>query len=424
MTPGAPEHGPSPRDTAASIVRTLREAGHLAYFAGGCVRDEILGRTPDDYDVATDAVPDRVRSLFRKTAAVGAHFGVVLVKSGGVVVEVATFRADGAYTDARRPDSVRFSSPLEDAQRRDYTVNALFLDPLAPPQHPPGLGPVRGAVIDLVGGLDDLRARRLRAVGDPDQRLTEDHLRALRAVRLASKLGFTIDPPTAAAITRHAAELRGVSRERIGDEIRMILSLPSRAAAITLLTSLALDASALTEPHAPTALARLEALGPGETPFPLALAAWARDRGLARDEAATRADADRWRRALCLSNDETVGLRTILSTRLALESSWARWTIPEKKRAASGPWFAEGLSLYAAESPGPAAEVRDEVDRLSRDGVGLAPRPLVTGEDLIAAGLTPGPRFRSALERIYDAQLAGEVRDRATALELVRGLIV
>src|SRR5690606_2867641 len=181
------------------IASTLRSHGHIAYFAGGCVRDALLGHPPTDYDIATDATPDRVQSLFDRTAAVGAHFGVVLVKRRGVTVEVATFRSEGPYSDQRRPDSVTFSDPESDAQRRDFTINALFLDPLAGGHQSDG-----GQVIDFVGGQRDLQQKVVRAVGDPDQRLAEDHLRALRAVRFAARLGFRLDEPTAEAIRRHA----------------------------------------------------------------------------------------------------------------------------------------------------------------------------------------------------------------------------
>ncbi|MEK6703872.1 MAG: CCA tRNA nucleotidyltransferase, partial [Planctomycetota bacterium] len=251
--------GDSPdRHAAVVVVRALQEAGHVAYFAGGCVRDELLGLTPSDYDVATDATPDRIASLFRRTAAVGASFGVMLVKEGQSVIEVATFRADGTYLDNRRPDSVRFSTPQDDARRRDFTVNALFLDPLDT-QSGPG-----GRVIDHVGGLGDLARRVIRAVGDPDQRLGEDHLRALRAVRLSAKLGFSISPETAEAIARHTGELSGVSRERIGDEVRLMLGHPTRSIAIDLLQGLGLDAAVLGAPAGPSGrlTLRLAKLGP------------------------------------------------------------------------------------------------------------------------------------------------------------------
>ena len=181
------------RQAATWIVRTLHDAGHIAYFAGGCVRDGLLGLHPTDFDIATDAPPQRVQGLFKRTAEVGAAFGVVLVhvtpeemgapggRRDAVSVEVATFRSDGPYTDARRPDVVHFSDPQSDARRRDFTINALFLDPLQPADEATrsvGAPDLQGRVIDYVGGVADLKGRVLRAVGDPEKRLAEDHLRA------------------------------------------------------------------------------------------------------------------------------------------------------------------------------------------------------------------------------------------------------
>ena len=203
------------RDDAVTVVGTLRAAGHVAYFAGGCVRDTLLGRVPKDYDVATDAPPDRVRRLFRNTQAVGAAFGVVLVRVRRTPIEVATFRTDGAYTDGRRPDSVRFATAEEDAKRRDFTINGLFLDPMT------------NEVIDHVGGRADLDAKLIRAIANPDERFAEDHLRLLRAIRFAARLGFEIEPATADAIRRHAGELSRISPERVTDELRRILCSPS-----------------------------------------------------------------------------------------------------------------------------------------------------------------------------------------------------
>src|SRR5262245_23713534 len=266
------------RAAAVAIVRRLREAGHTAYFAGGCVRDELLGLAPTDYDVATDARPDKIRSLFRRTAEVGVAFGVVLVTPGKdegaedpATVEVATFRSDGPYSDKRRPDAIEFGGPEQDARRRDFTVNALFLDPQAP-----GDG-----IIDLVGGKADLQRRVIRAVGDAEARLSEDHLRALRAVRLAARLGLAIDAATAAAVRAHTRHRRGVSRERIGDEVRKRLAHASRAEAVRTLEDLGLDAPVLEEPSMRTTLAifRSVAVESGAG-FPTWLAAWALDRGL------------------------------------------------------------------------------------------------------------------------------------------------
>jgi poly(A) polymerase len=211
---------PCSRDDALEVIKRLRRSGHVAYFAGGCVRDLLMGTPPKDYDVATDAPPKRVRELFSNTQAVGQAFGVILVRHGPSTVEVATFRTEGIYSDGRRPDSVAFTSAEHDAQRRDFTINGLFLDPL---ENPPA-----GKVIDYVQGQDDLRHRVLRAIGDPHRRFAEDHLRLLRAVRFAARLGFEIEPATAEAIRINAPRLKGISPERIADELRMMLTPPTR----------------------------------------------------------------------------------------------------------------------------------------------------------------------------------------------------
>jgi poly(A) polymerase len=328
---GRSSHHSNARAAAEQIVRTLIGAGHVAYFAGGCVRDELLGLTPTDYDVATDAVPERICSLFPRTAEVGASFGVVLVKIGEEVIEVATFRSDGQYSDRRRPDSVTFSDPVQDAHRRDYTVNALFLDPLleghptAAAEHMPGATiaplPGHGRVIDFVGGIADINRRVLRAVGDPDQRLAEDHLRALRAARLAAKLGLEIDQPTAEAIRRHARELQGVSRERVGEELRRMAEHPSRARAARLIQELGLESPVFMwdVPAGPKDWRVLSGL-PSEVGFAAALAAWAIDYGVMGGDAASLIKA--WRGALALSNDTRDQLAAILNCLPRLELGW------------------------------------------------------------------------------------------------------
>ncbi|MBL9124924.1 MAG: CCA tRNA nucleotidyltransferase, partial [Planctomycetaceae bacterium] len=195
------------RDFALGVVQRLVEAGYIAYWAGGCVRDQLLGRIPKDYDVATNAAPDQVRQIFgrRRTHAVGAAFGVITVAGppGAGHVEVATFRRDLAYSDGRRPDAVEYSSPVEDASRRDFTINGLFFDPLA------------AQIIDFVGGQADLERGVIRAIGDPAARIVEDKLRMLRAVRFAATFGFELEPETRAAVAAPAAELPVVSAERI-----------------------------------------------------------------------------------------------------------------------------------------------------------------------------------------------------------------
>jgi len=399
------------RKAAAEIVATLRDAGHIAYLAGGCVRDELLGRVPQDYDVATDATPPVLTRLFRKTSEVGVSFGVVLVKLHGVVTEVATFRADGTYSDKRRPDEVRFSTPEEDAARRDFTVNALFLDPADTSAGP------RGRVIDFVGGLADLEKKVLRAVGVPDARLAEDHLRALRAVRLSAKLGFVIDGATRAAITRHARDLEGVSRERIGDEVRAMMSHASRADAVTTLAELGLDAPVLGETARVTPPHILARLRP-EAGLGACLAAWALDRGLEIGTTDSQMLVTRWRSSLCLSNDERATLSNILQTIPTIERKWESLGVAARKRLASSGAFSDALDLVSVRNTALAGRVSEDVAALRATASGLSPQPLVTGDDLIGVGLLPGPGFKVLLEALYDAQLEDRIVTREDGLKL------
>ncbi|MGD9790169.1 MAG: CCA tRNA nucleotidyltransferase [Phycisphaerales bacterium] len=408
------------RHAATAIVETLAAHGHLAYFAGGCVRDELLGHAPSDYDVATDATPDRLKSLFKRTNLVGAAFGVVLVSLDHAVVEVATFRSDGTYTDKRRPDAVTFSSPAEDAARRDFTVNALYLDPLARDRAKAAAeSPLGGTVIDLVDGLRDVRARVIRAVGDPDRRLAEDHLRALRAVRLSSRLGFTIEDRTADAIRRHASSLVGVSAERIGDEIRRMMSHPSRAKAARRLSDLELDRSILRNHSLDGEPATLTGLPPTAS-FPLALSAWAVDLRLASP--VPTAACPIFRRSLCLSNAEHEECRHILETWHDLIHIWPSAGVAQRKRIAGQNVMEAACVLLNQTHTKLAAAVATEHGRLSATPSGISPTPLVTGDDLIAAGIPAGPRYKQILDEIYDAQLEDRVVDRAQALELARRL--
>jgi poly(A) polymerase len=193
------------------MARRLQAAGHMAYFAGGCVRDELLGREPHDYDIATDATPPEVLQLFPRAQYVGAHFGVVVVHEGGAMFEIATFRTDGSYRDGRRPESVTFATPQEDAQRRDFTVNGMFLDP------------TDGKIIDYVGGRADLQSKVLRAIGDPVQRFREDRLRLMRAVRFAAALDYQMDTATWTALRAEVPSITDISIERVRDEFVRIL---------------------------------------------------------------------------------------------------------------------------------------------------------------------------------------------------------
>ncbi len=412
---------PLARQAAMAVVTHLRGQGHEACFAGGCVRDELLGLQPGDYDVATDATPDRLESLFRGARLVGAKFGVVQVRKLGVWTEVATFRSDGSYSDSRRPDEVTFSDPQSDAERRDFTINALFLDPLADPENwtaRPSGGVIEGRVIDLVGGLADLSAGVLRAVGDPHRRLAEDHLRALRAVRFAARLGFEIEPQTAHAIAQHAGQLEGISRERIGGELRRMLSHGTRARAAGIMEMLGLDAFALHEEHhgAGTGHLRLARL-PATADTPLALAAWELDRGHGLDRAGVAATAARLRAALCLSNEEHGAILDCLNRRLDILEGFDGLSKAGQKRLAASAGFEPAMAVLGSEAAELALGVQKRISALANEPGGLAPDRWVTGADLVEAGWDPGPVFARVLERLYDLQLGGEATDRAALLE-------
>lgn len=217
----------TPREFALNITRKLQNAGYQALWAGGCVRDQLLGKQPKDYDIATSARPEQVRELFghKRTLAIGASFGVITVlgPKGASPIEVATFRRDAAYSDGRRPDSVEFTDAREDAVRRDFTINGVFFDPITEQVH------------DYVGGQADLQNRIVRAIGNPHERINEDKLRMMRAIRFAATLEFELDPETFAAVQEHAPEIKIVSGERIGAEMRRMLAHPERAIAARLL---------------------------------------------------------------------------------------------------------------------------------------------------------------------------------------------
>ena len=441
----------TPRQAAVKIVRVLHEAGHVAYFAGGCVRDALLGLVPLDYDVATDAAPKRVLELFRNARYVGEAFGVVRVRLMRHDVEVATFRLESGYDDGRRPSQVHFTDAHHDAQRRDFTINGLFEDPLRRSK--------ADRIIDYVEGAADLQRRLIRAIGDPRDRFGEDYLRMLRAVRFAARLEFQIEPATAKAIPALADRLSRISRERIGQELAAMLTAtdPSRRTeAARLIQSLHLDGPTLTEPHADPPTPTLAALA-GEASYATVLAAWLLDRHhlpkpsgaaaapKAADTAAGRTPAEslanfvgtespaivrRWRKALCLSNDDRDDLGQVLP--LAVEiANWSAWAVAKRKRLLANPLWRQARLLlgavYVADSANgcndlAAAALPASIDRdvagLLVDGV--APEPWVSGDDLIAMGRKPGPEFRRVLDMVYDAQLDGTVRSRAEALAYVR----
>jgi poly(A) polymerase len=419
------------REDALAVLRRLRQNGHVACFAGGCVRDLLLGLAPKDWDVATDAPPKRVRELFSQTQAVGQAFGVILVRQGRSTVEVATFRTDGSYSDGRRPDSVAFTDAQHDAQRRDFTINGLFLDPLDPGAPPPG------KVIDYVGGVEDLRTRTLRAIGDPHHRFAEDHLRLLRAVRFAARFGLTVEAATAEAVRVNAPKLKGISPERIAEELRAMLTPTTRAAAWPMLWDFGLidvifrflRSAETVEFDASRSLFLKIAQG-RPISFGLALAAAVlefRLRGMATPDPtalASRQEIQRAakavREALRISNeelDEMVGVPTPLPALLGDTEP----TLAAKKRFLARSTAPGTLDLLdAIASLGMhrerIAELRPQLSELARGEV--APPPLITGDDLDAAGMTPGPAFKRILDAVYDAQLEGRVTNRDGAMQM------
>lgn len=429
------------RAFAESVVRRLRAAGHEALLAGGCVRDLLLGRPPHDYDVATSARPDDVLALFPRALTVGAAFGVVVVAEGASHVEVATFRRDAGYSDGRRPDAVAFTDAREDALRRDFTINAMFLDPAG------------GAVIDHVGGRDDLAARVIRAVGDPRVRFAEDHLRMLRAVRFAAELGFALDPATAQAARDLARRIATVSGERVAAELAKLLTAPAdgRQRGLHLADGLGLVAVLLPEVHALHGVEQ----GPNVHPegdvfthavlavgllrqptFELALATLLHDVGKAPT---ARLREGRWTfyghphvgetmaeavcRRLRLSNFQTRRVTWLVRMHMRLmDADGMREARLRRLFAEDG--FEELAELWRADclaSGGTAAPYEALMARYrAAERQALRPQPLVTGDDLIGMGLEPGPVFGDILSQVYDAQLEGRVTDAESARALAR----
>jgi poly(A) polymerase len=394
------------REAAIDVLRKLVDGGFVAYFAGGCVRDRLMGLEPEDYDIATDARPEQVKSIFPKVQTVGESFGVMLVRAKRHTIQVATFRTEGVYSDGRRPDEVTFSDAEHDASRRDFTINGLFEDP------------INNLIIDHVGGQSDLEARVVRAIGDPFARIREDRLRMLRAVRFMARFGFSLDPDTADAIRASAGELKGVSRERVGEELRRMLSDSNRAVAAWELQYHGLDSAVLLESNrnvAPTRLGRL----PDDVPYSTALAGWMIDRhGVQNDEMDDI--AERWANALMLSNEERGAMCRTLDFYQTLLSGWASLGVAMQKRLAAKPDFNQAVLLLQATDRQMFVDVRRRVIDLSQTG--LAPAPLIDGSDLIAIGMMPGPVFSRVLEAVYDAQLEGSVADKASAMALAKAV--
>jgi poly(A) polymerase len=397
------------REFATDVVRTLRAAGHQALWAGGCVRDQLLGRDPHDYDVATDATPEQVTKLFRRTVAVGVSFGVVEVLGPKPLkVQVATFRSDGTYSDGRHPDAVVFSTPEEDARRRDFTINGMFFDPLA------------GQVIDYVGGQEDLSAGVLRAIGDPAQRFAEDKLRLLRAVRFATRFHLTLDPVTAHAVRAMAVEITVVSAERIADELRKLLTDPRRADGMRLLKEVNLLDPLLPElegdrwAHA----VRVLELLPADASFPLALAALLH--GIGKPGAVMVCER------LKLSNAESERVEWLVGMHAYLCDA-PRMKASKLKPVLAHPGIHELLALHRADAAarGRSVEHVEFCERKLAEWTPeeLTPPPVLTGDDLRAMGLPPGPLYKRLLDAVREAQLDGAMTAKEGAIELVKRLL-
>jgi poly(A) polymerase len=443
------------KDFAATIIRILRRQGFQAYLAGGCVRDLLLKREPADYDVATSATPAQVMEMFPDTYAVGAQFGVVLVPlpedqrtpwnesviSKTQAVEVATFRSDLGYSDGRRPDEVRFSQdPQEDVARRDFTINGMMLDP------------VTGEVLDFVGGRRDLDAGIIRAIGDPPRRFAEDKLRMLRAVRFAARFEYAIEAETLAAIQGLAHEIQVVSRERVRDELTKMLTEGHARRAFLLLDESGLLKEVLPEISAMKGVEQPPEFHPEGDVFvhtllllenlpqpcspTLAWGALLHDVG---KPATFRVAPDRIR----FDNHVDVGVKIAEeicerlrfsnhdeSQVLALVDNHMRFGHVTRmkestlKRFLRLPCFEEHLALHRADSLASHGNlstydlVRAKLAEIPPEKI--RPAALVTGDDLIAVGYAPGPRFREILDAVEDAQLEGRLLSRDGALEFVK----
>lgn len=397
----------SQRDFAVEVVTQLRKAGYEALWAGGCVRDQLLGIDPKDYDVATSARPEQIRELFgrRRTLAIGAAFGVISVlgRKSYDPIEVATFRSDGKYLDGRHPESVSYTTAEHDAERRDFTINGLFFDP------------IEEKVIDYVGGEQDLRAGLVRAIRDPSERFAEDKLRMLRAIRFAATFDFEIDPDTFTAIQSMSSEISSVSAERIGMELKRMLLHKHRDKAAQLLRESGLlvaivpALAALDEAEFQQTLEVLARLR--EPSLPVALAAL-----LCQEPDPEQ--GPQLAKTLRFTNKEAERTGWLLANATQLEQAEAKpW--PAVQRMLVHPGGTELVDLYEAQVGYADDTVQFCRQKLALPREVLNPEPLLAGADLIEHGVRPGPRFKELLTRVRDAQLLGEATTREQALALI-----
>lgn len=454
------------RDIATDLVRRLQQAGFAAYWVGGCVRDVLLGREPGDYDIATDALAEQIEALFPRTIAVGRKFGVIIVVEGSHQFQVATFRAESEYRDGRRPEKVAFGDPRADAQRRDFTINGLFYDPITGVSH------------DWVGGGADLRAGIIRTIGAAEERFAEDHLRLLRAVRFAARLGFKIEPGTFAAIQKHAAKIKLISAERIRDELNKLFALPEESApgapretpvegqirggmpeapaarGLELLHQTGLLEFVLPELAATTTCEQSPDFHPEGTVFkhvqlmlaklPAAadpLLPWAvLMHDIAKPLTASR---DARTGSIHFYNHEKIGAtlageilerlrfprKQIEQVAEAVRHHMQFKDAPKMRKATLRrmllrPTFPLELQLHRLDCLGSNGRL-ETYEFLRTQAAALAHKPeirppLVTGADLITLGLKPGPELGALLAEVREKQLADELTTRGEALAWVR----
>ena len=427
--------------TAREIAARLRESGHIAYFAGGCVRDIVREQTPKDFDIATDAKPDIVQELFSRTYAVGAHFGVILVVENAFQFEVATFRSDDAYVDGRHPSAVHFSSPEEDAKRRDFTINGMFYDPVAE------------EVIDFVGGRADIAAKFVRAIGDPAQRFAEDRLRMLRAVRFATVLDYKIDNQTWEALVAKAASINEISAERIREELVRIFLSSNRTRGWDLLDSSGLMRAILPEIDAMKGCQQPEQFHPEGDVFehtrlmlqflpetvsvPLIFAVLLHDVAKPRTAAVDETGRIRFNghdrigaemteeimRRLRFSGADIAATVEMVRQHMVFKDV-PKMREAKLKRFMARPTFRDELELHRVDCEG-SHRMLDNYEFLLRKREEFAnepiiPPPLVRGDDLIALGLKPGPKFGEILEAVETQQLEGKLRTHEEALEWMK----
>ena len=428
---------------AEKVVRLLAEAGHQAVYAGGCVRDALLQRPYPDVDIATSATPDQVQTVFPKASdPQGKAFGVIRLREGDHVFEIATFRIDGPYLDGRRPSSVTFTTAEEDAKRRDFTVNGMFFDPL------------KNGILDFVGGRKDLESKTIRAIGDPGARFTEDRLRLFRAIRFAVQLGFAIEPKTWEALVRLSPESKTLAPERVRDELVKTLTSPDPARGLDLLHDSGLIAAWLPEllemrgcaqspehhPEGDVWVHTRLLLTHLKNPSPvLALSALLHDVGKPRTsrtepsgrirffghEGVGARMAEEILRRLRFSNDQVEAVVACIANHMAFKDA-PQMRVSTLKRMLARPTFPEELELHRVDCTASHGELDihrfllAKQSEFSREEI--KPKPLVTGHDLRDLGIPAGPGMGEILHQLMDEQLEGRFADREAALRRAREL--